>query len=311
MKYNIEGNIDFYDELYKSLDENNTNDTGDLCLISNLPLKDNFVTLNCKHNFNYDALYKEIYNQKIKMKTYNFYGDNLSKTEKQIIMNSGKNYFIKCPYCRNIQFDLLPDLENEELYPKVYGINTTNRAYIKYVEDIRQQRGFMHKGYFYDMFLTHQCSFKTCDNVICAFEPKFNMYCCKRHMEGQIRKKKREMREDKIKKIKEEKQRVKEEKKLLKKSTSKKAKNSVITNVGEIGEYVPENEPHKGCTSILKTGSNKGNMCGAKIFMDECCKRHYKPDDKVKEKNKAALSLVDMEELEKVINLDFDEKINV
>ena len=44
-KYKIEGSIDFFSELYKSLDdeENEKNDEQDnLCLITNLPLNDNF-----------------------------------------------------------------------------------------------------------------------------------------------------------------------------------------------------------------------------------------------------------------------------
>jgi len=53
MKYNIENNIDFYKELYSSLHETNdklennivNNEKIDICLISNQPLKDNFVEL--------------------------------------------------------------------------------------------------------------------------------------------------------------------------------------------------------------------------------------------------------------------------
>ena len=81
-KYTIEGNINFYDELYKSLDssddeikcddENKGDDeikgdheiTGNYemneCQITGLPLGDKSVTLECKHNFNYIPLYREI-----------------------------------------------------------------------------------------------------------------------------------------------------------------------------------------------------------------------------------------------------------
>ena len=62
-KYTIEGNINFQEELYKLLDEDSENED-ELCQISGLPLKDKFITLECNHHFNYDALYREIYKQK-------------------------------------------------------------------------------------------------------------------------------------------------------------------------------------------------------------------------------------------------------
>jgi hypothetical protein len=316
MKYIIEGNINFYDELYKSLDEMPNNNETETCLITNLPLSDNFVTLNCNHKFNYDPLYKEIYNQKIKLKTYDF---NLSKNERDFLIKMNKNYYIKCPYCRNIQFDLLPDLNNELLYPKVYGINTTNRAYIKEVEDSRAIKGFMYKGYFYDFSIKNKCNVKDCKNTICAFEPTFKIYFCKIHMQDEIKKKKQEIKYEQIKKIKEQKEQIKQEKlkikeeeKLLKKNarlSSKKVNNSVIKTLGQIDTYFPENESQPRCISVLKTGVNKGNMCGAKIFMDQCCKRHYTPI--INDTNNNALSLVDMKELEDVIKLDVTPENNM
>jgi hypothetical protein len=54
-----------------------------------------------------------------------------------------------------------------------------------------------------------------------------------------------------------------------------------------IGQYVPDTEDttntdtnintniNTGCKSILKTGPNKGKMCGIKIIDQNClCKRH-------------------------------------
>ena len=69
-KYIIEGGIDFYSELYKSLDiEENINKIeadNNICLISNLPLTDKYIKLNCGHKFNYIPLYHDIYNHKKK-----------------------------------------------------------------------------------------------------------------------------------------------------------------------------------------------------------------------------------------------------
>ena len=59
-KYIIEGNINFQDELYKSLDEESDNEE-EFCLISGLPLKEKYITLECNHKFNYESLYKEIF----------------------------------------------------------------------------------------------------------------------------------------------------------------------------------------------------------------------------------------------------------
>ena len=67
MKYNIEGEIDFYAELNKDISGNNisgkdinginsnTNDEDDTnkCLITRLPLVDGFVRMECGHSFNY------------------------------------------------------------------------------------------------------------------------------------------------------------------------------------------------------------------------------------------------------------------
>ena len=60
-KYNIEGGINFFEELYKSLDDvetiNKTEEDDNLCLITYKPLQDKFVKLNCGHKFNYVPLY--------------------------------------------------------------------------------------------------------------------------------------------------------------------------------------------------------------------------------------------------------------
>jgi hypothetical protein len=60
VKYQIEGDIDFYQELFDSLkddDENKSKSKDDeqenLCLITNTCLTENFVKLKCVHSFNY------------------------------------------------------------------------------------------------------------------------------------------------------------------------------------------------------------------------------------------------------------------
>jgi len=106
MNYVIEDNINFYD----LLNNYNQDDTvkKEKCLISNLDLDENYITLVCGHKFNYYPLYQEI----IRQKTI----QNLCEVTK-LKLNQ-----IKCPYCRNITNNLLPfiNLENIE---KIWGVN--------------------------------------------------------------------------------------------------------------------------------------------------------------------------------------------
>jgi len=113
-KYTIEGNLDFYSELYKSLDNPKEDSCEDTCLITNMPLENFFVTLGCNHKFNYIPLFNEIQNQKLKINTLN-------------TAHLGKNQ-IMCPYCRCNNNNVLPF--HEELgVSKIYGINTLDIAY--------------------------------------------------------------------------------------------------------------------------------------------------------------------------------------
>lgn len=94
--YKIEDNINFFDELNKTDDEN-YNDK-DICLLSHLPLSDNFITLPCSHKFNYLDLYHEIFNLKHAGYKYKYCYNLSSET-------------ICCPYCRkkfNLSLPFIP-----------------------------------------------------------------------------------------------------------------------------------------------------------------------------------------------------------
>ena len=108
--YKIEGNIDFFAELYKSLDTDDNMDDENTCLITNEPLIDNFVKLDCGHKFNYVALYNDIKNHKQKFNTLEGKNTQLKSDE------------IRCPYCRFKQNSVLP--YHEELgLDKIHGVN--------------------------------------------------------------------------------------------------------------------------------------------------------------------------------------------
>jgi len=107
-KYNTEQNINFYSELAKSLN-NPTEQIGDnICLITNSPLTENFITLECNHKFNYTPLVNDLTNHKYKFNSME--RRRLKPTE------------IRCPYCRNIQTNLLPYYDNMNVN-KIHGVN--------------------------------------------------------------------------------------------------------------------------------------------------------------------------------------------
>ena len=120
-KYTIEGGIDFYSELYKSLDieenENKTEEDTNLCLITNKPLCEYNFKMNCGHKFNYAPLYLDIKNHKEKYNGMESTGSHLKPNE------------IRCPYCRNKQIGVLPYYEELGL-SKIHGVNIINPNYI-------------------------------------------------------------------------------------------------------------------------------------------------------------------------------------
>jgi len=113
-KYILEGDVNFYEELYKSLDDSTKDESGeDLCLISGEILGEKYFTMECNHKFNYIPLYKDLLNFKTKLSLM----ENVRLKPNEI----------RCPYCRKKQNKLLPFYEELGL-AKVNGINTWNPA---------------------------------------------------------------------------------------------------------------------------------------------------------------------------------------
>jgi hypothetical protein len=109
-------NVDFFKELYSNLNSNKKNNLDNICLISRDKLDDINIELDCKHKFNYNPLYLEVVNQK---KRYN----NLETRKLKINQ-------IKCPYCRNIQNTLLPNIK-EFNNKTIYGVNSPSKWTMK------------------------------------------------------------------------------------------------------------------------------------------------------------------------------------
>jgi hypothetical protein len=274
-KYVVEGNINFYEELYKSFDEpESQEESTDLCLITNSPLTENFVTLNCNHKFNYDAIYNDIYCHK---KKYNSMERCLVKQKE-----------IRCPYCRTIHPSLLPHIEG---YPKSHGVNyydeklevnlVNNNCYIAYtlvvccyvsapVDNITPKCN------------THYVKVLALDGkTYCGMHYRlrtkeiYNANKIKEKME-----KKQALMLEK-QKIMDEKNKTKLDEKLKKQAEKMNAKVNKIKNENVIissAQHPTEIDQTK-CVQILKSGPNKGKQCGCKIISHSLCGKHNKTKD--------------------------------
>ena len=277
-KYNIEDNIDFFSELYKSLDDdtNNSESDNNLCLITNKILTDKFVELICGHKFNYIPLYHDIYNHKKKF-------NNMEVSSSSLKMNE-----IRCPYCRKKQVGVLPYYE-ELIKEKINGVN------------LYDEKQLMNTGYVSVKTLYHfgKCEFimnpliindESITPVLCTntYVTKLDCdnktYCWTHHRikTKQFEKEKKDKEKDEKKKLKKqakdkEKEEKKEQLKLLKQTknlilsiTNIEDENIVVSSINQI-----QTSNNGGCVQIIKTGVNKGNHCGITILNDCLCKRHY------------------------------------
>ena len=271
-KYNIEGGINFYETLYKMLDENEIieDDTKNqnLCLISNEPLIENYVTMECKHKFNYLPLFNDIKNHKKKFNS--------------LETNFLKNNQIRCPYCRNKQNILLPYYEHMGTNMKVVGVNIMPEPPPGYQTGI--------------------CCFDEsnyCSSNVMLLDLNNKTYCSSHYylaknkfIRDKINKDKMDAKQkikEEAKKIKEEaKQKAKEEKLKAKTDAKNGLKNSLhkkktktidATIDATIDESNDENENKiisvATCSQMIKSGANKGHQCKCKIHLLVMCKRHY------------------------------------
>jgi hypothetical protein len=270
VKYYVEGNIDFFTELYKSLDieEDNikTEKDNELCLITNLPLVDKYVTLKCGHKFNYIPLYNDLLN-------YN---------NKYIYMESNKygKTSIRCPYCRKDQTELLPYYEELGL-KKIMGINSFETCENDHCEFIKEYiiNGAVKK---------EQCK-KLCSRNLCYYNiPNCSKLYCNEHKKKVFNEYKKNLINEKKQNEKEEKMKLKQEEKMKKhmekqkqaEEKKKKKKESSQIHISDISDNIVINE--NVCCIIIKSGKNKGTQCGCKIYENNICKRHYTLQNKSK-----------------------------
>ena len=247
-KYIVEGDVDFYKTLNDISETDTTENAKKVCLITSLQLESKFVKLKCNHTFNYIPLFKDIYNSKFKI-------NPLNSAVSQYPSNK-----IKCPYCRNVQSELLPYYEELEM-PLIYGINTTNEMF-NIVKN--KQNKFVYNtsiSYFPGIccFSNNDVPNVSCVNNMVLLHSETQKTYCFNHI-NQIKK----MYTKQMKELK--KQKLKEEINLKKKQMKEEKKQKLL-----------EENPIVICNQILKSGINKGNMCKCKVYLLDKCKKHYIP----------------------------------
>lgn len=302
--YNIEGNIDFFGELYKSLDIDDNLDDEKLCLITNELLTDNFIKLECGHKFNYIPLYNDIKNHKLKF-------NSLEGNTGQLKINE-----IRCPYCRNKQVGLLTYYE-ELCLPQIHGVNYIDPNIKKSVNTYTNHSSphyspcqYLTPNPHYDPsgndpteFNSNNmgnCKFFKCCNyshykiskyienyngediIVCYSHKtkmvKDNKIMIKNKEKEDAKNAKLELKikekEDKIKAKEEAKIKAKADKPATKKKVKITIKNIVLSQT--INIEVPVNPTHNECIEIIKSGQNKGKQCGCKVYDGSYCKKHIK-----------------------------------
>jgi hypothetical protein len=294
LKYRIEGNINFQDELYKLLDIE-SDDEDKLCQITGMQLTDKHVILECKHHFNYDALYKEICKQKYEFKTYDM--TTLLQKDKQKFKDSKLDYYIKCPYCRNIQFTILPYYEELGL-KQLYGINSLDKSLPNSMITHNSSISVDLDNYTYQMYGTTfkkgNCCKKInsfgdeCTHKFVSLIPNTQSYYCRYHYREAVNKIKMIEKQKIIDAKLEAKKETDKKRKLLEEQNAERLQNGLpplkrlknkVENIVEqnphlIQQYVSEDDV-EGCKAILKTGINKGKLCKCKkIENNGLCKRH-------------------------------------
>ena len=304
-KYKIEGSIDFFSELYKSLDDEDISDENNLCLITSQILTNNFFMMDCGHKFNYIPLYLDIKNHKLKFNSMEDSSSRLNHNE------------IRCPYCRKKQTKLLPYYEELGL-SKIHGINYINPNYTppisvssnyKKCDFLTLNPNFDASGNNiveigdYTGISNCNCKFYKC----CHLGSQINYcnngitegnnfadekYYCWNHKKEVVKKYKKDIKDKANEEIKKsklkakedaknelilEKQKAKEEKQKEKYELKANKQSKKIKIVAENVVLCPTiiEEESIGCIETLRTGPNKGTKCGCKIIQDNICKRHY------------------------------------
>jgi hypothetical protein len=285
-KYKIEDNIDFFAELHKSLYtkeiEEKSEDDNNYCQITNKPLTDKYVSLNCGHKFNYIPIYNDLVNYKTKFNHMECLSRKLSTNE------------IRCPYCRRKQEGVLPYYEELGL-KKVNGVNFYDPDYKQYCSYSKCEYLYPNENYDPNKSESAENS-PYLTNINCHMygfplnNYGDNKHYCHKHNKIMITHYKY-LEKEKVKLAKKQAKELENQMKILEKQKTKdkqtedklkaslaKILNKPTTENLVLGPSIiegPSNiETQTLCIQILKTGPNKGKPCGCKVFLNNMCKRH-------------------------------------
>lgn len=139
----------FFSSLYHNLsnDENTIEDNiqkdKDICLITNEVIEsgDHPIVLRCGHKFKYEAILNSVNHSKY-----------FTKKNKVLL----KNNQLQCPYCRNIQDELLPHYKS---YKRIRYVNSPDKYVMKqnkckYVFSSGKNKGSVCNSYCIDEYCT-------------------------------------------------------------------------------------------------------------------------------------------------------------
>lgn len=287
-KYTIEGNVNFQDELFKMLNEDSDDEDADnLCQITGLPLTDKHVTLECNHRFNYVSLYNEIYKQKYVFKTYN--PNTFTKEEMDVFLKCKPDYFIKCPYCRNIQFSILPYYKELEL-KKIWGINSDSKSSDEkscYELWLGCHSFTMYGATFmpgkccttsYNCLQKYVAHIPTTQLTYCQSHYKYELKCVNMGIKLALQKEKEKEKEKKKQaKIDANNEKIK----LLEEKNAERLVQG-LPPLKRLPSVKIDAVNEVSCKALLKSGSNKGKPCSCKkIFENELCVRHFNALNKI------------------------------
>jgi hypothetical protein len=259
--YIIEGNFDFYKELYESLDDLDNNideQSAQVCLITNVPLTKHFVELECKHKFNYVPLFKDLVNHKTKFSSLDTHRLKVNE--------------IRCPYCRHKQGSLLPYIEEIGL-PKEHGVNWINMDLMSTSNVVDLKVGQCCWGNGNECNAYHVLTNGITNLDYCYYHYKLT---AKKMLMAQKLKQKMEAKALVAQQKADEKQKKLDAKneikvaKALEKANKKKA--PIVVNTDE--NVILSAQPM--CQAILKSGPRKGDICGSAVKINNCCTRHGK-----------------------------------
>ena len=156
--------------------DDDSNLQGGRCMITQSPLNIDYVTLECGHKFNYDAIFNDIYNHK--------------KRFHELETSRLKGTQIRCPYCRNIQNCLLPCPSGKKM---ICGVNVSvnipqeqvihMRTPSMYWLNYRQfARGYCCHGVDNIAGLATSCTEVSCSDTMVIYNDVDERVYCKTHL---------------------------------------------------------------------------------------------------------------------------------